>query len=373
MSFEWLEGINITEENFNILSSMDYFTLILNIVMFVFAKKLITKTDDFGRMNGNYDKKVTVLRFINIILFFVYISCFILNKPFGSGWSQSSLLLIASFLVSHYLNHFLLLKYGDHETVDEVILHTDNYLTRISRLFTGFTITILVGFGLIYIWDLKDWLQNGGILVMLGLLLFSTKEFWLINVLSSFSINAKGLLKRGAVIKIDDSRDVWVILETTFINTWLKNMKTDVHKSVPNSDLINKPVELLSLSVDNKQVVEKGKKTKKEYKHISHDIIFNIGYDSSYEEVKFFFDKVMEKASKECNSLNSNYLLNCHSNGDHAISWEIVYSINNPFQFHNARNLINLIAFQKQRECMIDLSTPITHKRIENTVSFIED
>lgn len=354
--------------NIEILTTMDYFTLAVSFLMFVFAKKIIHKTDTSGSLIEHYSHKVTILRSFNVVLFSCYIFSIFFNKTFGEVWSQSYLIILLGLVGSHIINYWVLEKYGDHVTVDEITRFTDNSASKILRVGLIISVVFICIIWLLFIWDLKEQLQNGSVFGIIALLLFTTKEYWMEEVFASFTITSNNRFKRGNIIGFEGEYKFYVILETKFIGTRLKNLKTDVEVHIPNSKLVRDNVQLYSLDdvVKTKKQEENGnKKIKKEFKAIKQYLHFNIGYNSNFDSVDYFFKKVMEDSQKESVAIGKNFSLNINNNGDHAVTWELIYYVQNPYQILNVRNIINLHAFKNQNSCDIDLSTPITHKRME--------
>lgn len=351
----------------------DYITLIINLLLFIFAKKLISRTDTDGKILKNHSIKVFVLRSVSALLFLAYIIAFFSKLPFAESWSQSYLILASAYLINHKISEWILFKYGDHEKVDEHVRVTDNYLSQILRLSVASTFIVATFILLIQIWDLKSLIETGGFFAMIGLVLFATKDFWLEEILASFTIHAKGKLKRGTVIQLSDN-NYYVILETNFINTRLKDLKTDVESNIPNANFIRGKINILSIekssSNGDESISANIKKNKRELKPTKQFLHFNIGYDVEYEVIKEYFNSVMAESLKRCNALGSNnngeanYSLNVHNNGDHAVTWEVIYYLTTPFQVLNVKNMINLVAYEKQKEFNISLSTPLTHVNV---------
>lgn len=262
------------------------------------------------------------------------------------------------YLVNHTINNYILLNYGSTEKVDGEERYTDNYVSQLLRIITSITFFIMSVLILIQIWDLTELLESGSAFVTIGIVLFATKEFWLEEVMSSLTIHAKGKLKRGSIIELEDG-EMYVILESNFIGTRLRNLKTKVETVVPNKSFIRNCVKLYTIEKENTAQDKKGK----QWKPTKQSISFNIGYNVTYDKVSEYFNDVMEQSIKDCNYIGS-YEIILVNNGDHAVTWEILYHLNNPFHIANAKNIINLNAFKLQEKFNIDLSTPLTYSKI---------
>ena len=53
-------------------------------------------------------------------------------------------------------------------------------------------------------------------------------------------------------------------------------------------------------------------------------------------------------------------------NGDHAVTWRLLYNLKFEHEVINARNAVNLEAFKLQSGHGIKLATPLTHTLHEN-------
>lgn len=343
---------NLLNAEFNFI---DYFTILANLILLFFVDKIIVKKDTHGVVIKDYTLKVRVLRIIGLLFLVVFAASTIFGKQIGATWSQTYLLLLTFYLANHWINNYILILYGDKSSVDNVERYTDNYISQLLRIAVSITTIIILFFTLIQIWNLKELLESGSAFVTLGIILFATKDFWLEEVMSSLAIHAKGTLIRGAIVELED-KEYYIILETKFIGTRLKNLKTKVEAIVPNKIFVRDIVKIHTIEKEKSNNDKKGK----DWIPVRHSLLFNIGYDSDYEAVETYFNSVMEDSSKECSHIGT-YELNLINNGDHAVTWEILYYISNPFHMKKAKDTINLNAFKKQKEYNIDLSTPITY------------
>lgn len=359
---------NISNFNFEYFSTYDWFSMAVNLFLLIFAKQLISRKDENGNIIAHHHIKTKILRFISIVLFAAYFIGFFFQERFAEGWSQSYLCIITMYFINHKINEWILSKYGDHKKVNDVIRATNNKVTAPLQLGVSISSSVLVLFILIEIWGLQDWVQTGSLFLVIGGFLFATKDVWLEEVYSSFVILSNGNYNRGAVISFKSDNGIteyFVILQTKFVNTRLKNLKTNVETNVSNVSIVKNTIEVISAKKSNTIIDEKGKK-KEEFIPFCKSLSFKIGYDTKYEKVKEYFDSVIQESAERCNAISTNYTLNCLNNGDHAVEWEIIYSINQPYKVLEAKNTINLVANIKQEEFNISLSTPITHVQLQS-------
>ncbi len=338
-------------------TAMDYFILSMNLFLLFFVQKIVIRTDEETRSSTDYTTKIKVLKVISLLFLIVFFASSFLGKKIGVNWSQSYLTMLSTYLINHWINHLFLVKYGYKAVIDDVERYTDNYISQVLRIATSITAFIILFFLLIQIWDKQSWLESGSALVTLGVLLFTTKDFWLEEVMSSLAIHAKGTLNRGCIVELEDG-EYYIILESRFIGTRLRNVKTKIEAIVPNKIFVRNIVKIHTIEKENKNENTKNK----EWKPTRHSVEFNIGYDCSYESVNEYFETVMAKSSKKCSYIGT-YELNLIKNGDYSVTWEILFHLSNPFHIKKSKDTINLYAFNLQKDFGIDLSTPILHTK----------
>jgi len=334
----------------------DYTTLTINILLLFLVHKVVIKLDPLGEELKDYKAKVKVIRLVSFLFLSTFLVFASLGKNIGANWSQSYILILSLYLINHWLNNFMMMKYGEKSKVDDIERYTDNYVSKMLKVATSSTTAIILFFTLIHIWEKENWLESGSAFVTLGIVLFATKDFWLEEVMSSFVIHAKGNLNRGSVIQLEDE-SLYVILETKFIGTRVRNLKTKIETIVPNKIFVQNITKVLT--------IEKEKQTEKkntDWKPVKQSIIFNIGYNTDYDTVSDYFEEVVNNSRKECSAIGT-YEVNIENNGDYAVSWELLYYVNTPFSIKKAKDTLNLNAFKLQKEHNVDLSTPILHSK----------
>ena len=359
---------NISQFNFEYFSTSDWFSMALNLILLIFAKQLISQKDENGNIISYHSLKINTLRTVSIILFLLYFIGFFFQEKLAEGWSQSYLCIITLYLFNHKINEWILSKYGDHKKVNEIIRATNNKVTAPLQFAVSISFVILGIFVLIEIWGFQEWVQTGSLFLVIGGVLFATKDVWLEEVYSSFVILSNGNYNRGAVISFKNDSgvvDYYVVLQTKFVNTRLKNLKTQRETNVSNVAIVKNTIEVISAKKSNTVIDENGKK-KEEFQPFCGVLHFKIGYDTNYEQVKEYFDSVIEESVERCNAVSKHYTLNCNENGDHAVTWEIIYSVSQPYRVLDAKNTINLVANIKQKDFNISLSTPITHTNVSS-------
>jgi hypothetical protein len=344
-----------------VAESKHYVIFLINLFMLVFSSKLIVQTDNLGKPIHDHVKRVKLLRFVSALFLIVYTLAFIFNREMGAKWVHSYFVLLSTAIFTHIINHFILVRYGDHRTVDEEMRLTDNYISQMMRVSIIVTALLVSTLSLLQIWEFKTLFENGGVVFTMIAIVYATRESWIGEFISSFIIHAKGRLRRGSVIQLGDG-EYYKILETNFNGTRLRNLKTETEVSMPNTHFLNEPVSLLSIE----KASEKGNVSgKTEYKPIKLAMAFNIGYKTEAGDITAFFDHVMTLVKKEFSSVGDNYTLSITSNGDHAVTWEVLFYLSNPYQILKVKNCVNYTANISQQTHSINLSTPLTYSKVD--------
>ncbi|HJN82865.1 MAG TPA: mechanosensitive ion channel, partial [Verrucomicrobiota bacterium] len=204
--------------------------------------------------------------------------------------------------------------------------------------------------GLIFlnIWKLESWLQTTSFLGALAVLIFTTKDYWLKDFISGIIVISNGNVERGDVIRIPDEDILAIVLETRTTLTLLRDVIRNHNMTIPNSLLLNKQVEIL---------------TTESRKGIYDYVEFNIGYGTASEAVEAYLLDVWKTACKITAAINPDRegIIKLIDNGDHAVTWRLLYNLKAEHEIINARNAVKLAAFELQSEHGVKLATPLTH------------
>ena len=53
-------------------------------------------------------------------------------------------------------------------------------------------------------------------------------------------------------------------------------------------------------------------------------------------------------------------------NGDHAVTWRLLYYVKNPYRMIDARTMVHTVAFELSQQQNLALNTPVTHQILKN-------
>ncbi len=339
-------GISGLLDYFTTLNSVHYVTFIINLLIFIFGKQIINNLS--VQTIGVNQPRLRLLRLINTILFLTYLIAVAFQLQLASNFSHTGLLMLLIYLGSQFTHSLILKKYGRQREVQGTSLYVESHSSHSLHLLSLLLLGVMAGLIFLNIWGLEDWLQTTSFLGAIAVLVFTTKDYWLKDFISGIMVISNGNIERGDVIRIPNENILAIVLETRGTLTLLRDLIRNHNITIPNSLLLNEQVEILNTE---------------SRKGVSDFVDFNIGYDTPSESTQKFLEAVLKKACKLTSTINSERegIIKLVSNGDHAVTWRLLYNLKAVHGVVEARNSINRAAYELQKEYGIELATPLTH------------
>ena len=340
LGLEWLL------DYFNILESVDYITFIINLLILIFGKQIINHLS--VQTVGAAPPQLRLLRILNAILFLTYFFAVAFQFQLGSNISHTGLLVLLTYLVWQLTHSIILKKYGRKREVEGTSFYVESYTSSNLKLIALLILGVISGLVFLNLWKLEWLLQTTSFLGALAVLIFTTKDFWLKDFISGIIVISNGNIERGNVIRIPDENILAIVLETRTMLTLLRDVIRNHNITVPNSLLLNKQVEIL---------------TTESRKGIYDYVEFNIGYETDSEKARAYLLDAWKRACKITATINPEREANIMlvENGDHAVTWRVLYNLRFEHEITTARNAVKLAAFELQDEHGVKLPTPLTH------------
>ncbi|MEM7542778.1 MAG: hypothetical protein AAF384_14525 [Pseudomonadota bacterium] len=329
-----------------VFSTFDYAVLLINLLLFVFARQAISITK--GKANTTVaDLSIVTLRAVNILLFLLYMSALLFSDS-AKQLSQTGLVLVLSVLVAHTVSGTVLKYFGRTREIDGEQHRSETYQSEIF----GLIVIVLAGAAalilIINIWGMTSWLKTTSLLGGLLIILYSTKDVWAPENINGLILLYNGDVEPGSLVRVDDLGILAVVLQTSLTQTRLRDLVSRHIVVVPNSRLRNAKIEILSkgTAAGVYQFVE-----------------FKIGYHVSAEAIDALFTTIWEQASDVEKSINAERpcVAKISETGDHAVVWKLCYWVKNSYGIVDAMHAINRAAFEQSSKFGIDLNTPLTH------------
>ena len=340
LGLEWLL------DYFTILEPIDYITFIINLLILIFGKQIINHLR--VQTVGAAPPQLRLLRILNAALFLTYFFAVAFQFQLGSNISHTGLLVLLTYLIWQLTHSIILKKYGRKREVEGTSIYVESYTSSNLKLIALLILGVISGLVFLNLWKLEWLLQTTSFLGALAVLIFTTKDYWLKDFISGIIVISNGNIERGDVIRIPDENILAIVLETRTMLTLLRDVIRNHNITVPNSLLLNKQVEIL---------------TTESRKGIYDYVEFNIGYETDSEKARAYLLDVWKRACKITATINpereGNIML--VENGDHAVTWRVLYNLRFEHEIATARNAVKLAAFELQDEHGVKLPTPLTH------------
>jgi small-conductance mechanosensitive channel len=340
LGLEWLL------DYFTILEPIDYITFIINLLILIFGKQIINHLS--VQTVGAAPPQLRLLRILNAVLFLTYLFAVAFQFQLGSNISHTGLLVLLTYLIWQLTHSIILKKYGRKREVEDTSIYVESYTSSNLKLIALLILGVISGLVFLNLWKLEWLLQTTSFLGALAVLIFTTKDYWLKDFISGIIVISNGNIERGDVIRIPDENILAIVLETRTMLTLLRDVIRNHNITVPNSLLLNKQVEIL---------------TTESRKGIYDYVEFNIGYETDSEKAKAYLLDVLKRACKITATINAEREGNIMlvENGDHAVTWRVLYNLRFEHEITTARNAVKLAAFELQDEHDVKLPTPLTH------------
>ena len=331
---------------FTNLEPIDHITFTINLLILIFGKQIITHLS--VQTVGAAPFQLRLLRILNAVLFFAYFCAVAFQFQLGSSISHTGLLVLLTYLIWQFTHSLILKKYGRKREVEGSSIYVESYTSNNLKLIALLLLGITTGLIFLNIWKLESWLQTTSFLGALAVLIFTTKDYWLKDFISGIILISNGNIERGDVIRIPDENILAIVLETRTTLTLLRDVIRNHNITIPNSMLLNKQVEILTTDAR---------------KGIYDYVEFNIGYETHPDAAMAYLLNVWKSACKITAAINSDRegIIKLIDNGDHAVTWRLLYNLKAEHEIINARNAVKLAAFELQDEHGVKLPTPLTH------------
>jgi small-conductance mechanosensitive channel len=331
---------------FTTLEPIHYITFIINLLILIFGKQIINHLS--VQTVGAAPFQLRLLRILNAALFLTYFFAVAFQFQLGSNISHTGLLVLLTYLIWQLTHSIILKKYGRKREVEGTSIYVESYTSSNLKLIALLILGVISGLVFLNLWKLEWLLQTTSFLGALAVLIFTTKDYWLKDFISGIIVISNGNIERGDVIRIPDENILAIVLETRTMLTLLRDVIRNHNITVPNSLLLNKQVEIL---------------TTESRKGIYDYVEFNIGYETDSEKAKAYLLDVLKRACKITATINAEREGNIMlvENGDHAVTWRVLYNLRFEHEIATARNAVRLAAFELQDEHGVKLPTPLTH------------
>ena len=107
-----------TLHRLSVLEPIDHFTLGVNLIILLFSKRFATR---YGELKDVERSRIRlrILHCGNFLLFATYLVAVVFELRLAASFSQSFLVILSSFLLIHFVEAFILQKYGKTRSIED--------------------------------------------------------------------------------------------------------------------------------------------------------------------------------------------------------------------------------------------------------------
>ncbi len=350
----------------NILGHLNYvyvFIIILNILIFIFARFIINFLDTTNLEKiklGKKEKikilkKTIILRFLSVLILVSYVITLWIKASFINDLIASLFVIIIAYITNSWILKRLLLFYWEEvEISGHTYIKRDYKINLFWLLVSSFTVLISIFF-IFKIFEIDSILQSGWIIAWVLAFIWFTAPVWAPDLVAGISILHNDQVEIWNVVRI---KELWVL-------AWIKNLNLSEVRLIDLSlghPIIMRPSRFRELKVENLSLWVAGKRQK-----IPQYIDADIYYGFDLWEVKNVFFEAWEEMihSFDADGVENKYFPE-HNNlrveiiefWDDAVKYRFFYYISSPFYIIKVQFMLNPYLQKMQKKYGIDFSTP---------------
>ena len=264
---------------------------VINILLLLFARPLV---NFFQFKESEARSKVRFLRFLNILVLILHVLDLLLLS-FNIKFEHYFVKIGSTFIVIYFglylfslLSYFSRKRFGSEKKIDDKTIIFDTYSSRLINIFALIFISFSALYALIKIWGADSMLETTGIFGIFVAFLAFTSNVWAPDIISGLIILNSQLLEDGDVVKIQGSKDEYIISKVSFIYVILYDVRNNHRTLIKNSQFLQSKIENLS-RVASTEGIRQG-------------LTFKIGYpameNQSLEDKKKNLDRFCAKVDR---------------------------------------------------------------------------
>ncbi|MCU7828786.1 MAG: mechanosensitive ion channel family protein [Candidatus Thiodiazotropha sp. (ex Myrtea sp. 'scaly one' KF741663)] len=343
---------------FDRLGVIDYVVLSINIILMIYARRILTLIYHDKVSGSRSLNRVHVFRALNllIILSFGYYHLYlpVSERGFGLKFVSVFVVIYLGYLFAHIIGYVARRKFGKMREVNGVKKSVETYNSRMLGLLSGIFIFIIVLISIVQILGFSGLLEAGGVIGFIGVFLALTQNAWAPDIFSGLIILNSGMAEEGDVVEIcDDTPYLGVVYKTKMFHTEILNVVNNHRIMLKNSKFREYTIHNLSKFASAKGLREK--------------LNFKIGYDVEANKVRAMFDEAFQAVKKDADSsIETQFELDVRINdtADHAVDWVVYYYTKDVRNLIKTRQYFREVIWATAKKHGIALATPMTHSII---------
>ena len=339
------------------LDSVGYILLTVNILLLIFAKRIIKLFSHAPSKVTSFSRVVMIFRLLNLLIIVVYGYYRFFQSRDEQAFGIKIIAVLAIIYLAHLSMHLMravfLRQYGKMRMIEGKERQIPTHQTRLLSVFSTTFIAIITLIGIIHLLGFNSLLEAGGVIGFMGVFLALTSSIWAPDIFHGIIILNSDMLSEGDVIELQDGETKYmqgVVYRTKMFHTVILNRVNNHRMMIRNSRLRDFTVHNLSKFSSARGLREK--------------ILFKIGYDCSIPAVERMFLDAYERAKKDIDiPFERQYEMEVmiDNTGDHAVEWAFYYYTKNVNSIIQTRQKMMKVIYKTSIEHNISLATPLTH------------
>jgi small-conductance mechanosensitive channel len=347
------------------LDSVGYLLLTVNILLLVFAKRIIQLFSHEPATVTFFSRSVMTFQLLNLLIIVVYGYYRFFQtsdeQAFGIKIIAVLAIIYLSYLSMHLMQALILRQYGKKRLVEGKERQTPTHQTRLLTVFSSVFIAIIALIGIIHFLGFTSLLEAGGVVGFMGVFLALTSSIWAPDIFHGIIILNSDMLSEGDVIELEDANAtpiIAVVYRTKMFHTVMLNQVNNHRVMIRNSRLRDMTIHNLSKFASARGLREK--------------LSFKIGYDCSISAVENMFSDAYEHAKIDADiPFETQYEMELmlEDTGDHAVQWSFYYYTKDIDVIISTRQKMMRVVYEASLQHNISLATPTTYMRVGEEIN----
>jgi len=252
---------------------------------------------------------------------------------------------LAFYIASGTIRH----RWGRELKRDGETVYIETYSSRLLTLVAAVVIGVVALVAVIRILGYTTWLEAGGVLGVLGVMLALTQGSWVPDLVSGLVILNTRLIEEGDVIQLgDDPNAIAMVFRTKMFFTELLHLSNNHRVLIQNSQLRAMTVQNLSRFASARGLRE--------------SLAIKVGYEVTEAQVRRLFEEVHAQAIESGEiAIEEKYEpeVRAVDGGDYAVEWRFLYYTKDARNLLKTRHQMLALLLRVAREQGISLATPM--------------
>lgn len=336
---------------------LEYFLIGSNILLLLFSRFILKYIFPEADDQDVFSSRLRVFRVTSVVVILLVAANGFLRLVTDDLWITRVLMVMLaiylSYLFYYGVKHLIQQRFGVQHGQGSYASET--YHTRMFSLIAAVVISVIALVAIIRILGFETWLEAGGVLGVIGVMIAMTQAAWAPDLISGLIILNSKLVQEGDVIEFHDGQEqiIGVVFRTKVFYTEILHLVNNHRIMLQNSRLRSMTVNNLSRFASAKGLRE--------------SISVNVSYGVTEQQIRTMFQQVLAAAQEDASiAIEQQHEpeVKATNGGDYAVTWSCYYHTKDARNLLRTRQLLLGLVLQTAREHEIDLATPDLYQRV---------